>query len=107
MTHGIIAGRVITIRDHPNGDHIWLADVDIGDDRVQIVWGGKKIVQPGDMVPVALPGARVHGRKMRRKKFRGQVSHGMLCSLAELGWDDSSTDRVAILARDLVPGMPL
>jgi tRNA-binding EMAP/Myf-like protein len=97
-TRGAIVGRVIEVGTHPDGDHIWLASVDLGKDfKVQIVWGGEPIVEAGDLVPVAPPGSRVHGKKMRRRNYRGQSSFGMLCSLAELGWDPDITHRVAIL----------
>lgn len=106
MLRGAVVGRVINVRDHPNGTEIWLADVDLGDggDYAQIVFGGLgKVVQPGSLVPVAPPGSWIpdplksSGRKkMRARSFRGQFSYGMLCSLAELGWDYSVTNQVAI-----------
>ena len=89
---------------------IWLADVDIGADwQLQIVWGGLPILEEGNLVPVARPGARLPGGKMRRRRYRGEVSEGMLCSLAELGWDPEVTDRVAVLKNSigLRPGEPL
>jgi phenylalanyl-tRNA synthetase beta chain len=101
---------VIEVRDHPNGEHIWLADVDLGQGlKAQIVWGGAPVVRAGHMVPVAPPGARVHGKKMRRRNYRGKSSFGMLCSLAELGWDSGSKDRVALLSSSagLSPGESL
>jgi tRNA-binding EMAP/Myf-like protein len=106
-TQGIIVGQVIEVRNHPHGDRIWLAKVDLGlGDPVQIVFGGKPVIQENSLVPVAPPGSRLHGVKMRRRRYRGEVSHGMLCSLAELGWDRTVTDRVARLApsADLKPG---
>jgi tRNA-binding EMAP/Myf-like protein len=105
---GVVVGRVIKVRAHPNGKRIWLADVDIGVEyHFQIVWGGLPIVEEGSIVPVAPPGARLDdGKKMRRRRYRGEVSEGMLCSLAELGWDQSVTDRVALLddSAGLQPG---
>jgi tRNA-binding EMAP/Myf-like protein len=105
----VVVGRVIEVRDHPNGQLIWLADVDLGSgDPVQIVFGGMKRLEAGSLVPVAPPGARLDGVKMRRRSYRGQSSHGMLCSLAELGWDPRVTDRVAMLTSDgLKPGVCL
>ncbi len=100
-------GRIIKIRPHPYGDRIWLADVDIGRDyQPQIVWGGIPLLDQGDLVPVAPPGCWLPQGKMRRRRYRGEVSEGMLCSLAELGWDLSVTDRVALLDEDagLMPG---
>jgi tRNA-binding EMAP/Myf-like protein len=95
---GVVVGKVVKVRPHPRGERIWLADVDIGADyQLQIVWGGLPIVQEGSLVPVALPGARLPDGKLRRRRYRGEISEGMLCSLAELGWDPSVTDRVALL----------
>ena len=104
-TKGVVVGRVVKVRPHPRGDFIWLADLNIGtDDASQIVWGGVPVVNEGDLVPVARPGAwlpSIKGKrdsyKIRRRHYRGEDSHGMLCSLAELGWDPSGTDRVALL----------
>ena len=96
---GVVVGRVVKVRAHPKGDRIWLADVDLGDGYpVQIVWGGRRVVRPNSLVPVAPPGARLNGTRIRRRKYRGEVSNGMLCSLAELGWDPNVTDRGALLA---------
>lgn len=62
----------------------------------------------GDMVPLAPPGALLPGRKkMRRRRYRGQASHGMFCSLSELGWDPNGPDEVVLLRGDLEPGQSL
>jgi tRNA-binding EMAP/Myf-like protein len=109
-TRGVVVGLVARIRPHPNGDRIWLADVDIGlGEKLQIVFGGEPNVKPGDLVPVAPCGSRVRGQKIRRRRYRGEVSNGMLCSLAELAWDRRAVDRVAVLRRSngLRPGMLL
>ena len=102
---GVIVGRVVRVRPHPGGENIWLADVDTGiDGPIQIVWGGMQIVKEGDLVPVAQPGTwlpatteKPNPYKKRRRRYRGMMSEGMLFSLAELGWDSSVTDRVALL----------
>lgn len=104
-TAGVRVGRVVEILPHPGGDLIWLAKVDIGTDRrPQIVWGGVPVVTEGSLVPVALPGTwlpptkdKPNPYKIRRRRYRGEMSEGMLCSCAELGWDSSATDRVALL----------
>jgi len=86
------------VRSHPRGERIWLADVDIGANyQLQIVWGGLHIVREGSLVPVAPPGARLPNGKMRRRRYRGEICEGVLCSLAGLGWDPTVTDRVALL----------
>lgn len=96
-----MVGRVIEVTKHPNGAFIRLAHVDLGNGsgKVQIVFGGHDNVRGGCLVPVAPPGARVPGkrRKLRRERFRGTESFGMLCSLTELGWAQKGPDEVALL----------
>lgn len=108
ITSGVIVGRVVEVKCHPNADRIRLARVDLGiGETVQIVFGGPPNVHEGDLVPVAPPGSRLPGpkktHKMRRRRYRGQSSHGMLCSLAELGWNPDGPDEVALL-RNVTPG---
>ena len=82
----VVVGKVLEITRHTNSDHMWICQVDVGEDApVQIVTGAQNVKQ-GDMVPVAkhnsyLPG----GVHITKGKLRGEVSNGMLCSLKELG----------------------
>jgi tRNA-binding EMAP/Myf-like protein len=115
ITAGAVVGCVSGVDDHPDGQRIWLAKVDLGSGAlVQIVFGGRYKVRPGELVPVAPPGARgmvlptgslsvPRYKKMRNRRYRGQRSHGMLCSLDELGWAQGGPDEVAIL-HGLNPG---
>jgi tRNA-binding EMAP/Myf-like protein len=115
---GAVAGKVVRVRTHPRGEFIWLADVCLvdGGDPVQIVFGGELELQGGELVPVAPPGSwafvqregstDVVLRKMRTRKYRGERSHGMLCSLDELGWICGGPNEVAILC-NLAPGRNL
>jgi phenylalanyl-tRNA synthetase beta chain len=114
---GVVVGRVVEIRPHPRRDLIWLATVDTGTGcKPQIVWGGIPIVRAGHLVPVAQPGTwlqptkdKPNPYKIRRRRYAGEISEGMLCSLAELGWDPSVADWVALLdtSADLQAGQPL
>jgi tRNA-binding EMAP/Myf-like protein len=117
VSHGAVAARVVEVDDHPNGQLIWLAKVDLGGgEKVQVVFGGQLRIEPGDIVPAAPPGARIvitdanhvtpSMRKMRSRRYRGERSHGMLCSLDELGWSIGGPDQVAVL-RGLEPGQCL
>lgn len=117
ITTGAVVGRVVKVEDHPNADRIWLAYVDLGDcaGPVQIVFGGRPVVEAECLVAVAPPGATVSvdqkTRRMRRRKYRGESSHGMLCSLDELGWAVGAPDEVALLknvrAGESLDGLPL
>ena len=82
----VVAGRIVKMEKHPDSDHMWICQLDVGgDEPTQIVTGAWNIHE-GDLVPVAkhkslLPG----GVKIEKGKLRGVVSNGMLCSLKELG----------------------
>lgn len=110
-TFGVIAGRILAIRPHPAADRIRIAEVEIGGEmaKVEIVFGGPDLITSGLFVPVAPPGARLPDRKkMRRRRYRGVRSWGMLCSTTELGWQPDGPDEVAMLEHEqLEPGFPL
>ena len=106
---GIVVAEVVGIRAHPNADFIRLVDLTTGDGRSrQVVFGGGRNPGLGDLVAYAPPGSRLHtGVKMRRRRYRGEWSHGMLCSTAELGWVAEGPKEIAVLRPGNVPGMSL
>ena len=81
----VVAGRIVKMEKHPDSDHMWVCQLDVGEaEPTQIVTGAWNIHE-GDLVPVAkhnslLPG----GVKITKGKLRGVLSNGMLCSLKEL-----------------------
>ena len=85
----VVVGRVMEIVRHENSDHMWICQVDVGEEApTQIVTGAQNVKQ-GDLVPVAkhnstLPG----GIHIKKGKLRGETSNGMLCSFKELGLDN-------------------
>jgi phenylalanyl-tRNA synthetase beta chain len=82
---GVVVGRVEEIRAHPSADKVRLCTVAIGDERREIVCGAWNF-EEGAVVPVALPGAVLAGGfEIGRRKIRGVVSDGMICSETELG----------------------
>ena len=82
----VVVGRILAMEKHPDSDHMWVTQIDVGEtEPIQIVTGAWNI-HVGDLVPVAkhkslLPG----GVKIEKGKLRGVPSAGMLCSLKELG----------------------
>ena len=85
----VVAGRIVSMVRHPNSDHMWICQLDVGtDEPVQIVTGAWNIHE-GDLVPVALHKSTLPGgKKIEKGKLRGEVSNGMLCSLKELNLDE-------------------
>jgi phenylalanyl-tRNA synthetase beta chain len=85
---GVVVARILDVLPHPDADRIRLADVDAGDGPVRVVCGAPNI-ETGMLVPFARVGAYLPGDfKIERRKIRGQVSEGMLCSARELGLGD-------------------
>ena len=84
--NGVVVARVLDVVPHPDADRIRLADVDFGAGQLRVVCGAPNI-EPGMVVPFARVGAVLPGDfKIERRKIRGVVSEGMLCSARrELG----------------------
>ena len=79
-------GKVVSIVRHENSDHMWVCQVDVGEEEpVQIVTGAQN-VHEGDLVPAALHNSYLPGGvHITKGKLRGEKSNGMLCGLEELG----------------------
>lgn len=80
----LVIGEVIECTMHPDSDHLHVCKVNIGDSILQIVCGAPN-VRKGLKVIVALPGAELPEKTIKKGMIRGQESNGMLCSIAELG----------------------
>ena len=82
----VVVGKVVTMVPHPNSDHMFICQVDVGQEElVQIVTGAQN-VHEGDLVPAALHNSWLPGGvHITKGKLRGEKSNGMLCSFAELG----------------------
>ena len=85
----VVVGRILSMEHHPDSDHMWVCQLDVGQaEPVQIVTGAWNI-HTGDMVPVALHKSTLPGgKKIEKGKLRGVLSNGMLCSLKELNLDE-------------------
>lgn len=81
----VAVGKILEITQHPNADKLIVTKVDVGTEVIQIVTGAKN-VKEGDIIPIALVGAKLPGGiKIKKGKLRGELSQGMMCSSEELG----------------------
>ena len=82
----VVVGKVVSIVRHENSDHMWVCQVEVGQEEpVQIVTGAQN-VHEGDLVPTALHNSYLPGGvHITKGKLRGVKSNGMLCGLEELG----------------------
>ncbi|WHY20911.1 phenylalanine--tRNA ligase subunit beta [Paenibacillus sp. G2S3] len=85
---GIVTGYVKSKEKHPDADKLNVCIVDAGQgEDLQIVCGAKNVAA-GQIVPVALVGAKLPGLDIKKAKLRGVLSQGMICSAKELGLND-------------------
>ena len=82
----VVVGKVLSLVRHPDSDHMWICQIDVGSGSpVQIVTGAQNLTE-GDIVPVAMDDSWLPGGvHIVAGKLRGETSNGMLCSLKELG----------------------
>ncbi len=99
----VVVGCISSMERHPNSDHMWVCQVDVGQEEPVQICTGAWNIHPGDMVPVALHRATLPGGvKITKGKLRGQASNGMLCSLKELGLDERDFPYAVIQAAALL-----
>lgn len=104
----LVVGEVLTCEMHPNSDHLHVCKVNVGSIVLDIVCGAPNVAV-GEKVIVALEGAKLPGGTIKLSKVRGVESHGMLCSLQELGIEERLIDEkykngIYLLPSDAVVG---
>lgn len=100
-------GLVEDVRPHPNADRLRIATVNDGTETRRNVVCGAPNVEPGRRYPFAPIGATLPGGlTIEKRKLRGEVSEGMLCSARELGMGQDHTG-LWELETDAAPGTPL
>ena len=106
----VVVGKVLSIVRHENSDHMWVCQIDVGQDEpVQIVTGAQN-VKEGDLVPAALHNSWLPGGiHITKGKLRGVASNGMLCSVKELDltvgdFPYAIEDGIWIIEEDCKPG---
>src|SRR5579862_180072 len=103
----IIVARVVEEGPHPDSDHLHLTRVDAGTGTLLEVVCGAPNVKAGSMYPFATVGTTLpDGKHIEKRKIRGIVSNGMLCSPRELGLG-ADHDGIMELQTDAAPGTPL
>src|SRR5206468_1577667 len=80
----VVVGKVLEIEEIPGATKIIWVTVDAGEGPRGVVCGARNFAV-GDLVPVALPGAKLPGgMEIGRREMYGRTSDGMLCSAKEL-----------------------
>lgn len=105
---GVVIGKVIECKKHPNADKLSVTKVDIGSgDLHQIVCGAPNVAAE-QKVLVATVGTKIYADDdshftIKKGVIRGVESHGMICSASELGMSDDHSG-ILVLPDDAVIG---
>ncbi len=107
---GFVIGEVLECQPHPNADKLTLTRVDIGKETAAAIVCGAPNVEVGQKVVVATVGSTVHPTsgepfKLKKVKFRGIESQGMICAEDEIGLG-TNHDGIMVLDTDLANGTP-
>ncbi|MDD3627892.1 MAG: phenylalanine--tRNA ligase subunit beta, partial [bacterium] len=87
----VVVGKILKIERHPNADKLSYCQVDSGTGVLNIVCGATNI-QEGNIVPLALEGAKLpNGVILKKSKIRGVESQGMMCSQKELQYGSDAS----------------
>src|SRR5690349_22426658 len=103
----IVVARVVECARHPDSDHLSVTKVDAGTGELLDVVCGAPNVQAGKLYPFAKTGTKMPaGFTIERRKIRGAMSNGMLCSAREIGLGEEQ-DGILELDIDVPPGTSL
>ena len=80
----VVAGKILSIENHPDSKKLHLLKVDGGDKIYDVVCGAHN-VREGLIVPFVKEGGMVAGQEIKTAVIAGYESHGMCCSEKELG----------------------
>ena len=102
-----VVARVVECARHPDSDRLSVTKVDAGTGELLDVVCGAPNVQAGKLYPFAKTGTKMPaGFTIERRKIRGAVSNGMLCSAREIGLGEEQ-DGILELDIDVPPGTSL
>ncbi|MEK9151280.1 MAG: phenylalanine--tRNA ligase subunit beta [Patescibacteria group bacterium] len=109
---GIVVGKVISLKQHPNADKLRVAEVEVKKNDIRQIVCGAPNIALGQKVAVALPGVKLPaspaggpgGIEIKVAELRGVESRGMVCSARELGLGDEHTG-ILVLPEDTPVGV--
>lgn len=82
--NNVVFGKILSVDNMPQSDHLHLLKVDVGDEVLQIVCGAPNVYE-GMVTAVCKVGGSVCAGKIKATKLAGVESFGMCCAEAELG----------------------
>ncbi len=103
----VVVARVLEVSRHPDADRLTLCRVDDGSGEIlDVVCGAPNVVEGAVYPFIPAGGTLPGGFRIDRRKIRGQISNGMLCSEKELGLGRDAAG-IMRLSDEHEPGQPL
>ncbi|EMG28993.1 hypothetical protein X560_0476 [Listeria fleischmannii 1991] len=100
ITPKFVVGYVESTEKHPNADKLRICQVDVKDDKLQIVCGAPNVAS-GQKVVVAKIGAVMpSGLIIKPSNLRGVDSYGMLCAARELAIPNAPEEKGILVLED-------
>ncbi|MDG5473478.1 DUF4479 domain-containing protein [Jeotgalibacillus sp. ET6] len=95
-----VVGYIESKEKHPNADKLNICQVQVGEEKLQIVCGAPNVDQ-GQKVVVAKVGAVMPGGMViKDAELRGVPSSGMICSAKELNLKDAPQEKGILVLED-------
>ena len=97
IPEGVVVGKVLEKKAHPNADTLSVCKVDVGSEELLNIVCGAPNVDAGQFVPVATVGTKLTPDFVIKKaKLRGEPSEGMICAKDELGLGDDHSGIIVL-----------
>ncbi|MEX1050673.1 MAG: phenylalanine--tRNA ligase subunit beta [Gemmatimonadales bacterium] len=102
----VIVGLVESVKKHPDADRLSLCQVRAGGEAVEVVCGAPNVLAGVRYAYAPIGATLPGGLTLTKRKIRGVVSNGMLCSARELGLGHDH-EGIMPVPGDVAPGTRL
>ena len=73
----VVVGKILEIKKHEDSDHLVITQIDLGNEKVQIVTGANNIKE-GDIVPIAKDGSELPGGVKIKNETKFEIDESIL-----------------------------
>ncbi|EKD93506.1 MAG: hypothetical protein ACD_28C00133G0002 [uncultured bacterium] len=85
----VVTGKLIEFEKIAGSEKLHRGEFDVGWKKVQIVFGSVYKLERGEILPLALAGAKLPGGEIKMTELAGVKSEGMVCGDSEMGIQNS------------------
>jgi phenylalanyl-tRNA synthetase beta chain len=87
--HNVVSGKLIAFEDIEGSEKLSKATVDVGYKEIQLIFGKVHEVKVGEILPIALAGAKLPGGVITVKEMMGVRTEGMIAADDEMGLENT------------------